>query len=69
MKNIDDFPELLATQDIMELFGLGQAGAYRLMRRKDFPAFKMMGRYMVMKKSLLKWLDRQEQLAYRGKGN
>ena len=64
MKDINDFPEILETEEIMELFNLSKAGAYRLLRRKDFPSFKLMCLYTVMKKSLLKWLESQEKKAY-----
>jgi len=67
MKTIEEFPEILGLEEIMELFNLGKAGAYRLLRRKDFPSFKLMGKYAVQKKSLIKWLDRQEQKAYSAK--
>lgn len=67
MKNLNEFPEILETSEVMELFNLSKAGAYRLMNKKGFPAFKIMGRFTVMKKSLIKWLERQEQTAYSGK--
>lgn len=51
----------------MDLFEISRAAAYRLMRKKGFPAFKIMRRYVVQKKALTKWLDRQEQQAYRYK--
>ena len=67
MKNLSEFPELLETEAIMDLFEISRAAAYRLMRKKGFPAFKIMRRYVVQKKALTKWLDRQEQQAYRYK--
>ncbi len=67
MKHINDFPEIMETEEIMDFFSISRAAAYRLMRQKDFPSFKLMGRYTVQKKSLLKWLDRKESSAYQNK--
>lgn len=67
MKNISDYPEIIKTEEIMEIFNISRAAAYRLMKTKDFPSFKSMGHYIVQKKSLIKWLDKQENLAYKYK--
>ncbi|MCH5185852.1 MAG: helix-turn-helix domain-containing protein [Oscillospiraceae bacterium] len=67
MKSLNEFSEILDTSNIMEIFGISKAGAYRLMRKKDFPSFKMLGKYSVQKQSLIKWLERQEQIAYKNK--
>ncbi len=67
MKDLSEFHEIMETADIMDFFGLSKSGAYRLMRKKDFPSFKLLGRYSVQKQSLIKWLERQEQIAYRDK--
>lgn len=62
MKAFEEYPEILDTEEIMEIFDISRASAYRLMRRKDFPAFKIAGRFTVQKRTLIKWLDRQERL-------
>ena len=67
MKKLEDYPEILETQEIMELFGLSKSAAYRLIRSKGFPAFKLLGKYTIQKKSLVKWIDRQEQMYVEGR--
>lgn len=63
MKNLNELPEILEVSDLMEFFGLSRAGTYRLVRKKGFPAFKLLGRYTIQKRSLIKWLERQEREA------
>ena len=47
MKNLNELPEILEVSDLMEFFGLSRAGTYRLVRKKGFPAFKLLGRYTI----------------------
>ena len=63
MKNLNELPEILEISDIMDYLGISRSGAYRLVRKKGFPAFKLLGRYTIQKASLIKWLARQEREA------
>ena len=65
MKNLNELPEILEISDLMYYLGISRSGAYRLVRKKGFPAFKLLGRYTIQKSSLIKWLARQEREAER----
>ena len=45
MKNLNELPEILEISDLMDYLGISRSGAYRLVRKKGFPAFKLLGRY------------------------
>ena len=66
MKNLNEMPEILEISDTNGLLTrISRSGAYRLVRKKGFPAFKLLGRYTIQKSSLIKWLARQEREAER----
>ena len=65
MKNLNEMPEILEISDLMDYLGISRSGAYRLVRKNGFPAFKLLGRYTIQKSSLIKWLARQEREAER----
>ena len=65
MKNLNEMPEILEISDLMDYLGISRSGAYRLVRKKGFPAIKLLGRYTIQKSSLIKWLARQEREAER----
>ena len=65
MKNLNEMPEIVEISDLMDYLGISRSGAYRLVRKKGFPAFKLLGRYTIQKSSLIKWLARQEREAER----
>ena len=65
MKNLNEMPEILEISDLMDYLGISRSGAYRLVRKIGFPAFKLLGRYTIQKSSLIKWLARQEREAER----
>ena len=60
MKNLNEMPEILEISDLMDYLGISRSGAYRLVRKKGFPAFKLLGRYTIQKSSLIKWLRSEE---------
>lgn len=53
MKNLNELPEILEISDLMDYLGISRSGAYRLVRKKGFPAFKLLGRYTIQKSSLI----------------
>ena len=63
MKNLNEMPEILEISDLMDYLEISRSGAYRLVRKKRFPALKLLGRYKIQKASLMKWLARQEREA------
>lgn len=49
--------ELLTMKDLMKRYRISQDKAYELIHNKDFPSFKIKGRYYVRADLLLKWED------------
>ena len=38
-ENLNEMPEILEISDLMDYLGISRSGAYRLVRKKGFPAF------------------------------
>ena len=55
-KNYDDLPLMLSVPDLVTLLGISRAGAYELVKRKDFPALHIGKRVLVPKEELIKWI-------------
>lgn len=54
-------PELMDIKQLREYFDCGIDAAYMLVRRKDFPSFKLGKRYYIVKDRLVDWVDRQSK--------
>ena len=55
-KNYDDHPLMLSVPDLVALLGISRAGAYELVKRKDFPALHIGKRVLVPKDKLIAWI-------------
>ena len=51
----------LSVTETAEALGVSRPVVYRLLRRKDFPVFKIGGRQLVSRKGLAEWVERQAQ--------
>ena len=55
-KSYDDLPLILSVPDLVALLGISRAGAYELVKRKDFPALHIGKRVLVPKDKLIAWI-------------
>ena len=55
-KSYDDLPLMLSVPDLVALLGISRAGAYELVKRKDFPALHIGKRLLVPKDKLIAWI-------------
>lgn len=55
-KSYDDLPLMLSVPDLVALLGISRAGAYELVKRKDFPALHIGKRVLVPKDKLIAWI-------------
>ena len=55
-KSYDDLPLMLSVPDLVTLLGISRAGAYELVKRKDFPALHIGKRVLVPKDKLIAWI-------------
>lgn len=55
-KSYDDLPLMLSVPDLVALLGISRAGAYELVKRKDFPALHIGKRVLVPKDRLIAWI-------------
>ena len=55
-KSYDDLPLMLSVPDLTEALGISRAGAYELVKRKDFPALHLGKRVLVPKEELIVWI-------------
>ena len=49
-------PELISIKDAMKYIGCGKTKMYELVKRTDFPCWKIGGQYRIDKYELLKWI-------------
>ncbi len=49
--------DILKTEDIRKMMGIGRDKAYALIRSKGFPAMKIGNTYFVTTENFRKWLD------------
>jgi len=56
-KSYDDLPLMLSVPDLVALLGISRAGAYELVKRKDFPALHIGKRVLVPKDKLIAWIE------------
>ena len=55
----EELPMLLNVQEVSDFIGLGMSQTYDLIRRIDFPAFKIGNRIFVPRDKFLTWIDNQ----------
>lgn len=67
-KSENELPLILNVQEVSDFLGLGISQTYELVKRIDFPAFKIGNRIFVPKDKFLTWIDNQtaekEELFY-----
>jgi hypothetical protein len=55
----EELPMILNVQEVSDFIGLGMSQTYDLIRRIDFPAFKIRNRIFVPRDKFLTWIDNQ----------
>ena len=55
----EGLPMILNVQEVSDFIGLGMSQTYDLIRRIDFPAFKIGNRIFVPRDKFLAWIDNQ----------
>ena len=55
----EELPMILNVQEVSDIIGLGMSQTYALIRRIDFPAFKIGNRIFVPRDKFLDWIDNQ----------
>ena len=55
----EELPMVLNVQEVSDFIGLGMSQTYDLIRRIDFPAFKIGNRIFVPRDKFLAWIDNQ----------
>ena len=58
-KSPEELPMVLNVQEVSDFIGLGMSQTYDLIRRIDFPAFKIGTRIFVPRDKFLTWIDNQ----------
>lgn len=61
-KSYDDLPLTLTAPEVGEVLGISRAGAYELVRSKEFPRMKIGTRILVPKDKFLAWIDEQTEV-------
>lgn len=52
--------EALRAKDLQKVLGIGQVLAYKLMRREDFPSYRLGRNWYVTREDLSMWLEGQK---------
>lgn len=58
-KSADELPMVLNVKEVSDYIGLGMSQVYDLIKRVDFPAFKVGNRIFIPKAQFLAWIDNQ----------
>ena len=64
-KSYDELPLMLSVPEVAAVLGISRAGAYELVRGKDFPALKIGSRIVVPKEKFIAWVDEKTSEAAR----
>ena len=56
-KSYDELPLMLSVPEVAAVLGISRAGAYELVKSKDFPSLKIGSRIVVPKEKFIKWID------------
>ena len=69
-KSADELPMVLNVHEVSDFIGLGLSQVYELIKRIDFPAFRVGNRIFIPRDKFLAWIDTQteekESLCYVG---
>ncbi len=55
----DHLPPILNAEQLAATLGISRAGAYQLLRQRDFPTLRIGKRLLVPKDKLSLWIDQQ----------
>ena len=58
-QSAEELPMVPNVQEVSDFIGLGMSQTYDLIRRIDFPAFKIGNRIFVPRDKFLDWIDNQ----------
>lgn len=56
-KNFNELPLMLSVPDVAAVLGISRAGAYELVKSRDFPSLHIGTRILVPRDKLVKWID------------
>ena len=56
-KSYDDLPLMLSVPQLSKALGISRAGAYALVKQKDFPSLTIGGRILIPKDKLIAWIN------------
>ena len=56
-KSYDELPLMLSVPEVAAVLGISRAGAYELVKGKEFPALKIGSRIVVPKEKFIAWVD------------
>ena len=58
---LETLPDIISAAVLKEYLGISRAGAYNILNSRGFPTLIIGNRKLVMKKDLLKWLEKHKQ--------
>jgi excisionase family DNA binding protein len=58
---VQTLSNLLDIRGLCKYFKISEKTAYNLARERDFPSFKVNGKYRVIESDLAKWMDRKSK--------
>ena len=60
-KSAEELPMVLNVHEVSDFIGLGLSQVYELIRRIDFPAFRVGNRIFIPRDKFLAWIDTQTE--------
>ena len=60
-KSADELPMVLNVHEVSDFIGLGLSQVYELIKRIDFPAFRVGNRIFIPRDKFLAWIDAQTE--------
>lgn len=60
-KSADELPMVLNVHEVSDFIGLGMSQVYELIKRIDFPAFRVGNRIFIPRDKFLAWIDTQTE--------
>lgn len=58
-KSPEELPMVLSAREVADYIGLAMANVYELIKRVDFPAFRIGKRVFIPRDQFLAWIDKQ----------
>lgn len=60
-KSAEELPMVLNVHEVSDFIGLGLSQVYELIKRIDFPAFRVGNRIFIPRDKFLAWIDTQTE--------